>query len=211
MKKVAIFGATGGIGKHAVQHSLDKGYHVKAHVRDKSKLTLEHENLTVIQGEIDDYESVSETVKGCDAVIWCVGIPMKKYVGMPSLDGHKVLLKAMKDSGVSRLIDWATPSVPFWKDKKSFITVVPPLLAGILYKQGKAEMIAIGKLIVDSDIDWTLVRFMAPKDTPYTGKVKVGFGDIKMSFNISRSDIAAFMVEQVSKQDYLHSMPIIGS
>ncbi|MDR2921248.1 MAG: NAD(P)H-binding protein [Tannerella sp.] len=209
--KVAIFGAAGSIGKHAVWHALDKGYQVKAYVRDTSKLMLEHENLTIIQGEINDYENVSETVKGCNAVIWCVGIPMKKYTGTPSLDGHKVLIKAMADNGVFRLIDWATPSVPFKNDKKSFITVVPGLLAGILYKQGKAEMIAIGELVANSGLDWTLVRFMAPKDTLYTGKVKVGFGDVKMSFNISRSDIAAFMVEQVTDKQYIHSMPIIGS
>jgi len=211
MIKVAIFGATGGIGKYAVQHSLNKGYHVKAHVRDKSKLILKHENLTIIQGEINDYESVSATIKGCDAVIWCVGVPMKKYTGMASLDGHRVLIKAMKDYGVSRLIDWATPSIPFKNDKKSLITVVPGLLAGVLFKQAKAEMIAIGELIVNSDLDWTFVRFMAPKDTPYTGKIKVGFGDVKMNFNISRSDIAGFMVEQVFSKQYIHSMPIIGS
>lgn len=209
--KIAIFGAAGGIGKFAVKHALDKGYQVNAYLRDKSKLTLEHENLIVVQGEINDYESVNKAVKGCDAVIWCVGIPMKKYAGMPSLEGHKVLIKVMKDCGVSRLIDWATPSVPFKNDKKSFITVVPGLLAGILYKQGKAELIAIGELVANSGLDWTLVRFLAPKDTPYTGKVKVGFGDVKMSFNISRSDIAGFMVEQVTDRQYIHSMPIIGS
>lgn len=211
MIKVAIFGAAGGIGKYAVQHSLDRGYHVNAYVRSKSKLKLEHENLTVIQGEINNYESVNKALKGCDAVIWCVGIPMKKYVGMASLDGHKVLIRAMKDCGVSRLIDWATPSIPFEKDKKSFITVVPKLLAGLFLKQAKTELIAIGELIVNSDLDWTLVRFIAPKDTPYTGKIKVGFGNVKMRFNISRSDIAAFMVEQMSVKKYVHSMPIIGS
>lgn len=209
--RIAVFGANGGIGKYVVKDALDKGYHVNAHVRDKSKLMLEHENLTIIQGEINDYKSVYETVKGCDAVIWCVGIPMKKYKGMPSLDGYKILLKAMKDCGISRLIGWATPSIAFKNDKKSFITVVPGLLAGLFFKQAKAEMIAIGELIANSSFDWTLVRFMAPKDTPYTGKVKVGFGDVKMSFNISHSNIAAFMVEQVSDKRYIHSMPIIGT
>ena len=72
-------------------------------------------------------------------------------------------------------------------------------------------MCAIGDLVKQSDLDWTLVRFMAPKDTPYTGKVKVGFGDTKMNFNISREDIGAFMVEQIESKEYIHSMPIIGS
>jgi uncharacterized radical SAM superfamily protein len=136
---------------------------------------------------------------------------MKKYEGTPSLDGHKVLIKAMHEYGVTRLIDWATPSLSFEKDKKSFITVVPSIIAGVALKQAKHEIIAIGELLSTSDLDWTIVRFMAPKDTAYTGKVKVGFGDVKMSFNISREDIAAFMVEQVESRQYIRSMPIIGS
>lgn len=209
---VTIFGATGGIGKWAVDHALEKGYKVKAFVRNSKKVSLSHENLKVVTGEINDYEAVRNTVQGSDAVIWCVGIPLKrKYDKMVSLEGHEVLLKAMKETGVKRLIDWGTPSVPFSKDKKSFITVVPGIMAEIALTQAKREMVQIGELVEQSDLDWTIVRFMAPKDTAYTGKVKVGFGDVKMSFAISREDIAAFMVNQVESNDYLKSMPIIGS
>ncbi len=101
------------------------------------------------------------------------------------------------------MIEWATPSVPFENDKKSFITIVPGILAGIALKQAKGEMLAIGELVSRSNLDWTMVRFMAPKDTPYVGKVKVGYGDVKMSFNISREDIDAFMVEQITNIQYI--------
>lgn len=209
--KVIIFGASGGIGKFAVQHALEKGYEVKAFLRNPSKLTIKHENLTIIQGEINNYNDIKNAIFDCDAVIWCVGIPMKKYKHMESLDGHKNLLKAMNECGIERLIDWATPSVHFKKDKKSFITVVPGFMAGILFPMAKKEIIAISDMITASKLKWTIVRFMAPKDTPFTGNVKVGFGDTKMSFNISREDIAAFMVEQLSNKTYEYSMPIIGS
>ena len=209
--KAAVFGAAGGIGKYAVQHALKKGYTVNAFVRNPAKLTITHENLNLIKGEINDLESVKEAINGCDAVIWCVGIPMKKYEGTPSLDGHKIMLKAMNECGITRLIDWATPSVTFEKDKKSFITVVPGIVAGIALKQAKNEMIAIGELVSKSGLDWTMVRFMDPKNTSYADNVKVGYGDVKMSFAISREDIGAFMVEQVESRKYVRSMPIIGS
>lgn len=127
------------------------------------------------------------------------------------MGGHQVLVKAMKETGVKRLVDWGTPSVPYEKDKKSFITVVPGMMTGIVFTMAKKEMVEIGKLVQASGLDWTLVRFMAPKDTPYIGTIKVGFGDVKMSFAISREDIGAFMVEQVESRQYLNSMPIIGS
>ncbi|MDO5520983.1 MAG: SDR family oxidoreductase [bacterium] len=210
--KVIIFGATGGIGKWALKHALEKGHEVTAFVRTPSKITIKNSALHVIKGDISNYEEVRSAVTGQDAVIWCVGIPMKrKYEKMESLEGHKVLLKAMKSTGVKRLIDWGTPSIPFRKDKKSFSTVVPGILASVALPMPKKEMVAVGEILMSSDLEWTMVRFMAPKDTPYTGKVKVGFGDIKMSFSISREDIAAFMVEQLDTNEYIHSMPIIGS
>ena len=208
---VIIFGATGGIGKFAMKHALAKGYSVTAYVRNAKKLQPQ-ENLTVIEGQLDDLSAMKNVLAGQDAVLWCVGIPLKrKYEKMESLKGHKVLLTAMKETGVKRLVDWGTPSVPFEKDKKSFITVIPGFLAGIALTQAKQEMVAIGDLLMQSDLDWTLVRFMAPKDTPYTGNVKVGFGDARMSFAISKEDIGAFMVSQIESREYVKSMPIIGS
>lgn len=62
----------------------------------------------------------------------------------------------------------------------------------------KKELIHIADMITASNLNWTIVRFMAPKDTPFIGNVKVGFGDTKMNFNISREDIGSFMVEQLN-------------
>ena len=209
---VIIFGATGGIGKWAVKHALEKDYNVTAYVRNKQKMTVKDDKLTVIQGEIYDYDKVKSALLGQDAVIWCVGISMKnKLVKFESQKGHEILLKAMKEEGVKRLIDWGTPSVTFEKDKKSFITIIPSIMAGIMFSKVKAEMVDIGQMLKKSDLDWTMVRFLMPQNTAYTGKVKVGFGDVKMKFAISREDIGAFMVEQVESKKYIKSMPIIGS
>ena len=132
----------------------------------------------------------------------------RKYPVMQSLEGHKILIQAMKEQGIKRFIDWGT--IRFEQDKKSLITVAPGILAGIAFPQAKKETVAIGQLLQTSELEWTLVRFMAPKDTPYTGKVKTGFGDVKMKFNISRKDIGAFMAEQLHDDRFIRSMPIIG-
>lgn len=210
--KVVIFGATGGIGTWAVKHALQSGHEVTAYVRNPGKMTAVDKNLSIVKGEITDEKKITEVLAGQDAVLWCVGIPMKKSgTTMESLAGHTVLVKAMKANQIKRLVDWGTPSIRFEKDKKSIITVVPGVMAGLIFTQAKKEMVEIGELLKKSDLDWTLVRFMAPKDTPYTGKVKVGFGDTKMKFAISREDIGAFMVEMLRSDEFVHSMPIIGS
>ena len=213
--KIVIFGATGGIGRFAVKYALEAGYEVSAYVRDPKKaqsILGSHERLTLEAGSIDDAARMAKVLKGKDAVIWCVGIPLKRsYAKMESLEGHVNLIAAMDKAGVRRLIDWGTPSVPSKRDKRSFITVVPGIMAGIALKKAKEEMLAIGALLEESDLDWTMVRFMAPFDGARTGKVKVGFGDVKMSMRVSRADIADFMVKQLASDEYLRSMPIIGS
>lgn len=207
---VIIFGATGGIGKQAVKHAKERGYEVAAYVRNKSKIL--DSDVRVIDGGLSDYPRMKTALEGQDAVIWCVGIRMKgNYGEMASLEGHRNLIKAMKDTGVKRLIDWGTPSIHFHEDKRSFITVVPGLMAGLFLRKAKQEMVEIGNLLESSGLDWTMARFMAPKDSAYTGKVKAGFGGTKMRMNISREDIGAFMARQVEDTKFIHSMPIIGS
>ena len=209
---VLIFGASGGIRKWAVHYALQNGHQVTAYVRHPEKMQIADDHLTIMQGELTDKEKITRALSGQDAVIWCVGIPMKRsYPRMHSLEGHRVLIQAMKEQGVKRLIDWGTPSIQSPQDRKSSITVVPGILARIAFPQAKKEMVSIGKLLQTSGLDWTLVRFMAPKNTPYTGKVNVGFGDVKMKFSISRADIGAFMAEQLNSRRYIGLMPIIGS
>lgn len=196
----------------AVRYALQSGHRVTAYVCNARKITEANENLTIIQGDICDEQKMIKALAGQDAVVWCVGIPMKKsYQKIESLEGHKTLIKAMEANRVKRLVDWGTPSVHFSKDKKSLITVVPGIIAGIVFTQAKKEMVAIAKVLQESNLDWTLVRFMAPQDTCYTGNVKVGFGDTKMKFSISREDIGAFMIKMLDSDTYIHSMPIIGS
>jgi NAD(P)H-binding len=60
-------------------------------------------------------------------------------------------------------------------------------------------------LVKNAGVDWTIVRFTAPKDTPKTGKLRVGFyGTDRIGFAVSRADIAAFTAKQVDDHTYLN-------
>jgi hypothetical protein len=81
MKTIALFGATGSSGKEFLPLALEKGYKVNALVRTPSKVTVEHENLTLIKGAFDSEESViKEVVDGADYVVFVAGGPL----GQPS-------------------------------------------------------------------------------------------------------------------------------
>lgn len=210
--KIAVFGATGGIGKFVVKHALAQGHSVNAYVRNPDKLKNTDKNLTIFVGEISDYYKIKETITDCDAVIITLGISMKwGYEDTSSIEAHKNIIKAMKELNVKRLIDWSTPTVKFKNDIPSFSTIASRIMASIFLPKAKMVLLKVNKQVVSSDLDWTIVRFMAPKNSPFTKQIKVGFGDVKLNFNISREDIAYFMVNQISNNKYLYSMPIIGS
>ena len=116
--KIAVFGATGGVGRFVVKHALDCGHEVRAYVRNPDKLQMQHERLTVIRGELTDYAAIEKALAGCDAVISAIGIPLKlSYPSMDSLEGHRNIIKAMEALGIARLVDWSTPAVTSAKDK----------------------------------------------------------------------------------------------
>ena len=71
--KVTIFGATGRTGQHLVKKALDAGYQVTAYARTPSKLVVEHDNLTTVQGELDDAAKVAEAIPGADAILSGLG------------------------------------------------------------------------------------------------------------------------------------------
>lgn len=60
--KIAIFGATGIVGKAVVEEALEKGYEVTVLTRDAHKVTSRHANLHVIEGDVTDAAVVRSVV-----------------------------------------------------------------------------------------------------------------------------------------------------
>lgn len=80
---IAIFGATGGSGSEILAAALDAGYIVRIMVRNPSKVTIEHSNLTVLKGDFTTLDVVKDTVQGADYVVSAVGGPMGKPKDFP--------------------------------------------------------------------------------------------------------------------------------
>lgn len=73
--KVIVFGATGTVGKLLVRQALEQKYHVTAFVRSNkgSLVELHHENLNIFEGDVFDPISVTNAIKGHDAVFCVLG------------------------------------------------------------------------------------------------------------------------------------------
>ncbi len=108
---VAVAGATGFVGRHAVKALLERGRRVRALVRCPEKggrVLPQHEALEIVVGEVLEAGSVEALVAGADALVNCIGI-IREAPGGQTFDRVHVrttrrLVHASRDAGVRRFV-----------------------------------------------------------------------------------------------------------
>lgn len=165
--KIAVFGANGGIGRWVVKYALECDNDVIACVRRMpSKPLGASDKLRVVVVNTEDKEKMEEILRDSHAVINCIGVSMCPFhEDKAAVHANSDIISAMKAVGVNRYITWATPSIRSGEDRRSVITVVPGIMASIFLPKAKKCIRQIISDVVDSGLQWTVVRFMAPKDT----------------------------------------------
>lgn len=202
--KLTLFGATGTIGLQLVKQALDAGHRVTLFVRDPAKLDTSHANMKVIRGDILDAASVEKAVRGQDAVLCAVGAGSK---GRVRSEGTRHIICAMEQANVKRFICLSTLGVGnSWGNLGFFWKYV--MFKGLL-RQAYADHVRQESYVKDSHLDWTIVRSGAFTDGSHTGVYRHGFpGTDKTSkLEISRADVADFMLKQLGDETYLHMTP----
>ena len=209
--KITVFGSAKKTGREVVRQALDRGYTVTAYARNPQKLDIIHSNLTVVSGELSDKDAIKTAVQGAACVISALG-PYFTVRDTALSDGVSNILSAMKESGVSRIIQLSTISSPDPNDGKDFRA---KMLVGMVkrsYPGSYAEIVRIGQMVRDSDMDWTLVRIALLNDKPLSKKLRVGcLGQKIVRTNVSRADLAWFMLEQAESSEHSRKAPAISN
>ena len=135
----------------------------------------------------------------------------RKATGMPLVDGTRRILDAMQRHGVTRYIGHGTPSVLDPQEKPTWQTRLVGFLGRTGLPRAYNELIGMTELIKKAGVNWTIVRFTTPKDTPKTGSCGSGYGTDRIGFAVSRADIAAFTARQVDDNTYLNRAPAISN
>ena len=207
--KLVILGATGGTGRELVKQALELGHDVTAFVRDPVKLTLKHEKLSVVKGNMLDRRSLEKAIAGQDAVISALGSPgLGKSTDLS--DGTSNIIRVMDEKGVNRLIFESTIGIDDsrdhapWLARKFFFAVV---LKNIFADKEIQE-----RYIKASDLDWTIVRPARLTNGPRTSKYRTGseINEKAVSKTISRADTAEFMLRQVSDNSFVRKTPAVS-
>ncbi len=207
--KLAVFGATGRTGIPLVQQALDEGYQIQALVRNPSKMTIANDRLELIQGDILDQSAVEKTIEGTQAVLCVIG-HVKNSPDDLQTRAMENITAAMKKHGISRLVDLTGAGVRDPEDRPKLIDnlVVGALrlLSPKVLEDGKRHV----EVIRDSDLDWTIVRAPRLIDGKKKGSYRAGFVGKNSGTQITRPDIADFMLKETTEKKFAHKLPMVS-
>lgn len=202
--KLAIFGATGSVGRLAVNQALEQGHTITALVRDPEKIETRHENLRLIKGDVMNAAAVKQAVQDQDAVLCILGAGRK---GNVRSEGTRQIIEAMKQSDVKRLVCQSSLGVGDSRGNLNFLWKY--IMFGLLLREAYADHVLQEEYVMKSDLDWTIIRPAAFTDGPRTGVYQHGFSGAAegLTLKISRADVADFLLKQLTDDTYLNKTP----
>lgn len=207
--KVVIFGATGGTGRQLIEQALAQGHIVTAFDRSPAALTIQHPDLTFVQGDVFNQEQVDAVVAGQDTVICVLGVRPTVQIPVCST-GTEHIIAAMNKAGVKRFICQSAFVVAALDGERKEVPWVLPVMLSFSPKTKTmfADKVRQEQIVRQSDLDWIIVRPARLTDGPKTGAYKSGVPmSIGINAKITRADVADFILKQVSDDSYLHKVP----
>jgi uncharacterized protein len=205
--KLAVFGATGRVGRRLLEYASRDGHSVRALVRDPARLPAGLGGQTV-QGDIADADAVGATIEGTEAVLSALGGGGLANPGTILSDGMRAIVAAMKRTGTMRVLAVAgsgvldAPSGGLRSEAPDF----PPIYAAIT-----REHLGTWEALRSSPLDWTLVCCPDLLDGELTRRYRVAADVLpEGGATISVEDTAAFMLQQITLTPFVRRRVGIG-
>lgn len=214
--KIAIFGANGATGQILTKQALEKGYVVMAVTRHPEAFPLQHERLRVLRGDVFDLAAVEAAVAGQDAVLSALGVPFsRKPITVYSV-GIAHIVQAMQRAGVRRLVCVSSsvtdPQMRYLSSGGGFVfeKVLKPIMINTIGRTTYADMERMETLVMNSQLDWVIVRPSGLFATPSVTDYQTAEAHIDKQFT-SRTDLADCMLQQLTTDRYLHKAVAVAT
>ena len=194
---VVVFGASSATGRLVVKGLLDRGHQVTAFVRNPDTFPIDDVRVRVHVGDALDDKAVDLAVSGAEAVVSLLGAPLGQPVGEVRSKGTANVMSAMSRHGARRLV--AVSAVGGRRSADQLGAVTRRVYRRTIGPDRLAEVDRLEDLVVGSDLDWTLVRAPRLVDKQTKGRPRAtDAARVGMSSTLSRADLAAVLVDQVS-------------
>ncbi len=198
MKKIIVFGATGGTGKQVVKQALENGYHLTVIVRNPVAFDMQHSQLEIINGDVLQSPTFENELEGRDAVISCLGTGKSTKPTTVYSTGIENIISAMNKASIKRLICISAGALYTNKEMGFFIRTLTKLVLQKILKEPYADMRLMETKVEKSRLDWTILRPARLTNKSFTGKYRVAVNSHnKRPFSISRADLAEYMLNSI--------------
>jgi putative NADH-flavin reductase len=200
--KVLVFGASGKTGREVVRQALARGHIVTAFVRETSRLPLAHANLRLVRGDLSNTAAVTKAIAGQRAVISTLGVGTPLTHDQVVIDGVRTIAREAQHASVERLLYMSFIGVRDSRDAAGFLL---KRLASTLLREEVTDHEMKEAAIIESFVDWTIVRPPKLTNGRLTGSYRVG-ERIRARSPLplmSRADVADFMLQQLTDTAFI--------
>ncbi|MBL3570150.1 NAD-dependent epimerase/dehydratase family protein [Rhodovulum sp. BSW8] len=209
--KLLVIGASKGIGLETVRYALGRGHDVRAFARRAEGIAIDDPKLEKVTGDAGDAAAVKAAVQGVDAVVMTLGLPKTLPAMMRKTtlfsDATRVLLPAMKSSGVRRLLAVTGFGAG---DSKAKMSTVEKLGFKALLERAYADKTAQERLIRESGLDWTIARpGILTSTAPSHAYDVLVEPETWHNGLISRGDVAHFLVHAAEDASHIGEAPVL--
>lgn len=202
--KIVIFGANGKTGRLLVDQALKEGHKVIAFIRNPGSLLINHPNIKIVVGHLNETLKLRDIISGSDACISAIGGKSLTHRSIEFTNGIENLITVLKEEGVKRFIYLS--SLGAGESKCLIPQPARFFLTKILLRVPLADHNKNESHILSSNLDWTIVRPAGLTDGKKTCEIKDGITKVSIKGNprISRANVANFMLKQIMDPTYIH-------
>jgi putative NADH-flavin reductase len=205
--KIAIIGASAGVGLQVTRLALQKGHEVITLSRRVVPLP-DHPKLKRVQGSASNPNDVRAAVEGADAILVTIGTKSPFATTMFS-DSARILLQTIREIGSSPALIVLTGFGA--GDSWGYNTIPMKVLFTLFLKRAYVDKSEQERLIAGGYPRWEIVRPGRLTNGEMTGHYRILdhlVEGMKVGA-IARADVAHFMVSQAEHPTYLSKYPAL--
>ncbi|MCY7304872.1 MAG: SDR family oxidoreductase [Rhodoferax sp.] len=187
---------------------MAQGNEITVLVRDASKVAVSNPRLRLVTGDILNTRDVDAAMAGQEAVICSLGTGVTfRHVTLFS-DGTQHLLDAMHKHAVRRIVCITGIGAGDSRGHGGLFydRIVEPTVLHTIYEDKDRQE----ELLRHSDRDWIIVRPGMLTNNEATGKYRVLLDLTGITVGkVARADVAAFVLEQLTSNAFVHKTPLL--
>jgi len=204
--RIAIIGATRGIGLAMVQTALAHGHAVTVLARTPGRMPMSHSRLRIVAGDAQNAAAIAQVVEGQEVVCDCLGTTnVTQTITMFSRCAEN-LAKALKPEQL--LI--AVTGIGSGDSRGHGGFLYDYLFMPIVLRRMYADKDRQERIIRDDVARWIIVRPGFLTNGPLTGRYRA-LTDLTgiHGGRISREDVADFMLSQAEAPQFIGQTPLL--